>query len=417
MSSSASLNLAPEQKRRERLKAQRRLWLDIHLYIGLVAGSMLVVIGLTGSLLVFWQEIDEWLEPAMFTSAPPPEGEAAFRPLSEIRATLQAALPAGAKAGGVAYPRNESGCYKIYYENPATGDTRRLCIDPYNAKLLGDKVYWSKKGVQHHSLMSFLYQLHWSLLLYDIAGDNGVVVAIAAILLVVSTLTGVYLWWPTPGKWVKALTLKRGAKGERLNYDLHKLGGVYTALVMLAVLISGVSMNLHEQFVSIVDRVAPLSAVQKDEVKSGAANGRPRISFDVAVDAAARNFPEGRLVNIGFPADESGVYSICRNQIEKLSRFIGTRCVLIDQYSAEVLGMRDPATGTAGDVFMQWQWPLHSGRAFGWTGRILVCLTGLACPLLFVTGVIRWLQKRRSKKIHAEREANRTPAPSRAARG
>lgn len=131
MSSSASLNLAPEQKRRERLKAQRRLWLDIHLYIGLVAGSMLVVIGLTGSLLVFWQEIDEWLEPAMFTSAPPPEGEAAFRPLSEIRATLQAALPAGAKAGGVAYPRNESGCYKIYYENPATGDTRRLCIDPY----------------------------------------------------------------------------------------------------------------------------------------------------------------------------------------------------------------------------------------------------------------------------------------------
>jgi len=40
---------------------------------------------------------------------------------------------------------------------------------------------------------------------------------------------------------------------------------------------------------------------------------------------------------------------------------------------------------------------LHSGRAFGWTGRILVFLTGLACPILFVTGVIRWLQKRRAK--------------------
>jgi uncharacterized iron-regulated membrane protein len=45
---------------------------------------------------------------------------------------------------------------------------------------------------------------------------------------------------------------------------------------------------------------------------------------------------------------------------------------------------------------MQWQWPLHSGAAFGWTGRILVFITGLLCPLIFVTGVIRWLQKKRA---------------------
>ena len=345
MSASASLNLAPDQKRRERLRARRRLWLDVHLYIGLIAGAMLVVIGLTGSLLVFWQEIDEWLEPAMFTSSPPPEGEAAFRPLSEISATLQVALPPGAKAGGVGYPRNESGCYKVDYQDAPTGDTRRLCIDPYSAKVLGDKVYWSKKGVQHHSLMSFLYQLHWSLLLYDFAGDNGVVVGLAAILLIVSTLTGLYLWWPTPGKWINALTLKRGAKGERLNYDLHKLGGVYTLLVMLAVLTSGVSMNLHDQFVWVVERVAPLSPVQKEEIKSAPANGRSRISFDLAVDAAARGFPEGRLVNIGFPADETGVYSICRNGVASVSRFIGTRCVLIDQYSAELWAFRTQRRG------------------------------------------------------------------------
>ncbi|MFZ2452500.1 MAG: PepSY-associated TM helix domain-containing protein [Methylovulum miyakonense] len=42
--------------------------------------------------------------------------------------------------------------------------------------------------------------------------------------------------------------------------------------------------------------------------------------------------------------------------------------------------------------------PLHSGKAFGWTGRILVFLSGLACPLLFVTGFIRWQQKRRAKQ-------------------
>jgi uncharacterized iron-regulated membrane protein len=50
------------------------------------------------------------------------------------------------------------------------------------------------------------------------------------------------------------------------------------------------------------------------------------------------------------------------------------------------------------DVFMQWQWPLHSGQAFGWTGRILVFITGLICPVLLVTGVIRWLQKRKATR-------------------
>jgi len=47
------------------------------------------------------------------------------------------------------------------------------------------------------------------------------------------------------------------------------------------------------------------------------------------------------------------------------------------------------------------QWPLHNGQAFGMTGRILVFLSGLACPVLFVTGVMRRRQKRRAHKLKA----------------
>jgi uncharacterized iron-regulated membrane protein len=39
-----------------------------------------------------------------------------------------------------------------------------------------------------------------------------------------------------------------------------------------------------------------------------------------------------------------------------------------------------------------------SGQEFGWTGRILVFLSGLACTVLLVTGVIRWLQKQKAKR-------------------
>jgi len=67
----------------------------------------------------------------------------------------------------------------------------------------------------------------------------------------------------------------------------------------------------------------------------------------------------------------------------------------MDRYSGKILDVGDPTIGTAGEVFTHWQW---SGQAFGMTGRILMFLSGLACPVLFVTGVIRWLQKRRAKR-------------------
>ncbi|MGH8672057.1 MAG: PepSY domain-containing protein [Burkholderiales bacterium] len=70
-------------------------------------------------------------------------------------------------------------------------------------------------------------------------------------------------------------------------------------------------------------------------------------------------------------------------------------CVVMDRYTGEVL---DPAESGPGEVFTHWQWPVHSGQAFGWPRRVLVFLTGLICPVTFATGMIRWLQKRRASQ-------------------
>jgi len=97
---------------------------------------------------------------------------------------------------------------------------------------------------------------------------------------------------------------------------------------------------------------------------------------------------------------ETGVYRVSLINVPELSRFWSERQVTVDQYNGTILKVQDPGTrSTAGQTFVEWQWPLHSGRAFGWTGRILVFLTGLACPVLFVTGLIRWLQKRKANKL------------------
>ena len=57
-----------------------------------------------------------------------------------------------------------------------------------------------------------------------------------------------------------------------------------------------------------------------------------------------------------------------------------------------------PGEGSAGDIFMQAQFPLHSGRIVGLPGRIFVSLMGLLVAMLSVTGVIIWQKKRWVRK-------------------
>ena len=73
----------PCSRRLKNLKARRRIWLDIHLWLGLSLGFFLSIFGITGSLLVFQAEIDELLTPDLLTVTVP-ENNQTFRPLSEL---------------------------------------------------------------------------------------------------------------------------------------------------------------------------------------------------------------------------------------------------------------------------------------------------------------------------------------------
>ncbi|MGZ8918867.1 MAG: PepSY domain-containing protein, partial [Methylobacter sp.] len=77
-------------------------------------------------------------------------------------------------------------------------------------------------------LVTWIYDLHSTFFL----GKTGSYLAgVSGLLLMISLGIGVYLWWPRGGKFRQALTLKRHASPERLNYDIHKLFGIYGLLV------------------------------------------------------------------------------------------------------------------------------------------------------------------------------------------
>jgi uncharacterized iron-regulated membrane protein len=70
--------------------------------------------------------------------------------------------------------------------------------------------------------------------------------------------------------------------------------------------------------------------------------------------------------------------------------------VWVDQYRGDILHVRNPRMMRAGDKFLLWQFPLHNGEAFGLGGRLIILLSGLSLPGLYVTGLFIWWRKRRA---------------------
>ncbi len=369
----------------------RKLWLDVHLYLGLSVGAFLVIVGLTGSILVFFHEIDGWLNPELHQIQVSRHTGMTHQPLANIMQSALQAAPADSTVTTVYGPRRGDGVYAIYTSQDS-GDWQRIFVDPYRAQVTGVRSYAADQWVPDH-LIDFLFQLHFSLLL----GANGIaVVAIIALMLIISLITGLILWWPTTGQWRKALTIKRHAGPVRFNFDLHKALSFYLLPLLLALLLSGVYMNLHEPFVWVTRQFSPETRLSLDQLTSSPIGAIRPIPVESAWAIAVDQFPQGELHAIYLPDDEMGVFVVVQKHVPGLSKFWSERQIAIDQYSGEILDVRAPDTRrSVGETFLDWLWPLHSGEAFGWTGRIAVFLCGLACPVIYVTGVIRWLQKRR----------------------
>jgi len=84
---------------------------------------------------------------------------------------------------------------------------------------------------------------------------------------------------------------------------------------------------------------------------------------------------------------------------------LGNPWLYYDAKTGASAGSELPGRGSAGDLFMQVQFPLHSGRILGLTGRILITLLGLVVSTFSVTGVMIWAKKRRQRVLAEARDA------------
>ncbi|HUE91599.1 PepSY-associated TM helix domain-containing protein [Pseudomonas sp.] len=381
----------------------------LHRWFGLFIAVFLFVSGLTGAVISWDHEVDEWLNPQLFAaqSVGPQQSPEALAAQLEARD-----------------PRVQVGFMPLYTEpghafgvslspriNPATGkayelDFNQVALDPVTGEEQGRRM-WGAVSLNRENLMPFLYKLHYSLHIPDGFGiELGILLfGIIAIVWTLDCFIALWLSFPSWRAWRKSFAFRWKQGGYKLNFDLHRSGGVWIWGLLLILAVTSVSMNLNVQVTRpLVELFSPLTPtpfasrtpVSLDEQK------QPGISRAEAVSLAT-----AEATRLGLEKPAGGVFYSPEFDVYGVGFYtadndhgdggLGNPWLYLDAQSGALAGSLIPGSGSAGDIFMQAQFPLHSGRILGMPGRILVSLLGLAVAMLSLTGIVIWAKKRRSR--------------------
>ena len=377
----------------------RALFRRVHLAVALVFGGLFALSGLTGCALAWMHELDGMLNPALFqaTTHAPLQPADVGRIVDRLVADpaygrpTQLALPEGAGEVAVAWyrlpPPGGRGPF-------TTNRSRQVMIDPATLDVTGERV-WGEPGLSRPLLMPTLFHLHR----YLFAGDLGkTVIAVSGLALLAMTVLGVVLWWPraTVAAWRKAFTVAHRGSWPRFNYSFHRAAGAVVAPVLAVLGFSGCLFNEPQWITPIVASVAAVSP--KDKPKPDAAAGLRPIGAAEAAQAAADVFPAARVSRVVLPARAGLPYEVRLRQPGEVRQGDGNTRVTVDGSTGRILRVRDPLRARAGDAFLDWQFPLHTGEAFGTAGRIVITLVGLAPAAFLVTGLAMWWQRRKARR-------------------
>lgn len=342
----------------------RRTWFQVHKWIGLTLAILIIPLSLSGALLVWDKPVDRLLNPARYAIT----GNTQL-PVDAYLVAARKALPPGAPIASLALPDGDG---PIVVQASAPGAPRRagppartsVWIDPPTARVLA--VADSRSGA-----LRVIHMLHGSLL---VPGLGRTIVGWIGIAMMASCLTGLWLWWPTVGKWTRGLRWRRH---RNLDTNLHHLFGFWIALPLFVLSLTGAWIAFPGVF----------SGGQRE-------HGPPRNRFGgtsvaapetapQAVIAAARRVTAAPVVTLTWPLtgrDPSWTITTA-----------GPTLTLGDRNGTIASTRVRPHGGFGVSGVMR---RLHDGDGMGLLWQTIIFIGGLLPAALAVTGVIMWWRAR-----------------------
>ncbi len=383
---------------RWRLPSPREVWFQLHWFVGITAGTLLAVIGLSGAMLAFEHEIVDVINPGVMRVEARP---GPHLPPDQLLGAALRARP-GERVVSIALDAQPGSTALVRFA-PPPGERRgpEVRIHPYSGALM--------PAPRGEEVFEFVDSLHRWLLLPRAPGR--IVLGILALCLVGLALSGLYLRWPRQARdWRTWLTFNTRLRGRSFLWALHAIAGTWVLVAYLIVAGTGIywSFDVVRDTVQgwAGNKVAATSAMTSAQPRERKRTGAPGGPIVLAPawgtflthapnwSSATIRLPErgGRTLQMTWMAQDSP-HDRARNRMSL--RETDGALLKNEPYAGQTLGQRALTTIR----------PLHTGSYFGLPGRIIMMLASLALPGFAITGWLLYLGRRRQKRALARERA------------
>jgi uncharacterized iron-regulated membrane protein len=397
----------------------RQVFVLIHRYLGLTLALFLMLAGMTGSFIAFYDELETLLHPE-FRRVQPPAQQAAISAVT-LAAMLQARYPdAMFNRINLHHAADEA---VSFYLQPRPGNKNgsandEIFVNPYTGQVLAERK-WGDITQGSINLLPFLYRLHFSLALEK---TGRFILGIVALVWTLDCFIGAYLTLPSRQRrssvrlqskgnswvkrWWRAWQVRWQGGAAKVNFDLHRAGGLWLWAMLLVFAWSSVAFNLRDVYYPVMGSLFTKQSFGEDIPRLAQPLLPPGLDANAALTTGrslmqqlsqANQFAIHHEAKLYYDAGK-GTYTYIVNSSRDVSEKSANTAVMFNANSGERLAVYLPTGAAAGDTITEWIVTLHMARVWGLPMQIFVSTMGVGVFGLSVTGVLIWLKKRHARK-------------------
>lgn len=430
--------MTQNQKQKSTWQKVRKLFNDLHLWMGIASGLILFVVCLSGTIYTFNTEVQEFMEPEKFTV----QVEAGAEPMAAEAIMAKVAAETGGKVSAITIPADPNRTYTVNVKMDKGGEGKgpggeakgsdkgagekggegkkgpeaaatkggpgagpggkgggrdrgtNYLVNPYTAEVIG-----TTESPTSEFFMT-MFRLHRWLLLDTEVGRP--IVGWATVIFTLIVISGLVIWIPQKVKnWRQGLKIKWSGNWKRVNHDLHNSLGFYSSFLLLVMSLTGLTWSFEwykEGFFKVLGVEQPKDRKEEPLFSTVPTDPTQAATLSIAdyVKSADAALPYKGDYRISLSTDSAATISINKNKVGFFAPAASDKLQL-DQYTGEVLKADIFADKPFNEKITSSIKPLHVGNVYGTFSKILYFIACLVATSLPITGTLIWINKLRKK--------------------
>ncbi len=367
------------------MRRVRKLVFWLHLAVGLVAGILVLVMSVTGTLMAFERQITRQADGFRITAS---AGTSALGP-GQILGSLSGPAPSA-----LTVERDATLPVALQF-----GRERTTFVDPYSAVPLGEGSTVTRGF--------FKWVLGWHRWL----GRDGAsqpfgrqIIGIGNLMFLFLLVSGIYLWMPK--RWnrnsLRLITLfQKRLKGRGRDWNWHHVFGFWAAIPLLVVVTCGtvISQPWANNLVFRIAGESPPPAKQRKKENANEAIPSPAdlSGLDAAFAKVKSANPDWQSIQLLLPIETSANFVVADSHRGRPDQ---RRTLSVDRSTAEIVkseDFQDFGPGRQARTWIRW---IHTGEAGGVAGQTIAGLAAISSGVLVWTGfALSWRRFSNRRKI------------------